>query len=271
LIRPLIRDFQTDKRDYYPMTRTKFVVGDVDLDILPQEFVSRNVAEAQEPLFQALSCLAVDKSAKEPFSTSLRFIALALEHGEREVCVSGTVDLTDPQEMEQFLPDHRVKECFELLLSPDDLGTLPPLEAVAAEGEEFARYLTKVTRRVSGTDPLPCRLHSGFLESLQTSSIATNASAMESLVRACASVLAEQAASVHGLRLEHFRDSESPSSPQRIRASDGAEGWRVSLSMGRAGWRLNFWRVPASPGASTDAIEFARVEKHNTPRPQLPD
>jgi hypothetical protein len=261
----LARLLQSDDRDFRAKTRTNYVLHKAPLDVFPDEFVVRNITQVHGPLLEALSCVAADKAVHEPFATAVRFVDRALESGAREVCVEGAVDLVDPDNVEARLGGRQLSECFGLLPSPDDLAGLDARDVLALGPEEFSRYLLKVAHRLGATTLLPCRLHPRFLESLDTSSIKSNETGLNNLVRRCAEVLAGYAESISGAELRWVRENPNPGSPQRTRGTDGAGAWRITIMKSGAGWRLNFWKVPASRNMPSESIEFAWVQQEPDP------
>jgi hypothetical protein len=233
--------------------------GDITVD--PAAFVDRNLGNVKPFVVDALLCLAVDRAAGQRFAMELRVVSQTFETEETRVCVNGEVGLTEPERLLEVLEERVVSECFDLLFSPDDLAILPARDILAAGAIEFTRHLRRMARRLGFQDPLPCRLNPQFIESLSDSGIMGDEIGLRNLFRRCTQILSGQASELSGARLEQIRESEAGASLPRIRAEDGAVGWRTTVAMSGVGWRLNFWRIPPSSSAEREVIEFAFVER----------
>jgi hypothetical protein len=73
-------------------------------------------------------------------------------------------------------------------------------------------------------------------------------------------VILDKVGEIPRYELHHFRKDKSPNSPQKIRISDNARGWRLVLQKYGAGWRLQYWQIPTPHGS---VIEFANVSKES--------
>jgi len=264
------RQLQNGERDYKASTTTKYVLSNRSVSISPPELLARISAGCQVPLHDALVAIAVDKSINEEFAQSVRLVDLPHDPKVDELCIEGDIDSTDPETIADKLDNGHLVECFEVFTTPKDLGKLDPREILAIGTEEFVRYLNRVTRLNGEPNPLPCQLHPVFLESLSNSSIDSNATGMNTLVRRCGEILGGIAHTVAGAELRWFRTNPNASSGQRTRASDGARAWRVTITKSGVGWRMNYWRIPGSMPGDQEAIEFAWVQ-HETDPPFIPE
>jgi hypothetical protein len=270
IVRPLERQLQNSDHDFSVDTETKYVLTENGTLIYPTEFLDRNIVDMRSLISEASSCLAVDRAMSLPFATSLRILTQALQEVPAGLCISGEVELTDPESIESKLGNMDISQCVELLFYPDDLSELSPVEILSAGEKEIIRQIFRIARRLGCADPLPCVLNPRFMPSLSASAILHDDTGMRTLFRRCAEIVAGIALSVRGARLEPIRESRGGNAAQLVRLSDQATAWRTSLTMGGVGWRLNFCRSSHDSDERSQTIEFAIVEK-KTSRVFIPE
>ena len=100
----------------------------------------------------------------------------------------------------------------------------------------------------------PPRIGPGFLESVER----TEGVSRERLLQACAHVASGRAHEVHSLELHQMRTGSGGNAPMRVRESDGATAWRVSLQVkSHSARRLHYWQLPDG------TIELSKIGVHD--------
>ncbi len=88
----------------------------------------------------------------------------------------------------------------------------------------------------------------------------TNETVLRNIIHALVNVILDRAKDMKGYSLHKLRADETADSPQRERASDKGQAWRLKLQQSGAGWRLHYWKIPTLDGPM---IEFANVCKES--------
>lgn len=251
--------FQDESKDILAETTTRYALVEEEApEIVPAEFISRNEPPIHETLMNALFCLACDRAAGNDFARSIHVATLPLEGEVRSLVVRGTLALTEPEEVADQIAQGRLDEIVPVLYNPDDFQTR--VEDILEGGfDVFRAAVVRLARRLyrDGTI-LPFSAGSEFWRSLRVSTINTNQSAVEKLLRICAAMVAGHLDELMS-ELRPVRTSVGPQSAQRIRQRDGARGWRLIITKKGIGWRLHYWHVPARHPHQAECIELANV------------
>ena len=266
LLQQISQFFQDEARDLQAITATKCaVVTEVEPAIAPPELLTRNLSEARGPLRDGLLCLACDRAAGEAFARDLRLVTSPFPDGVKEVSVAGTVELTDPESMTARLSSQALRESFPFLFSPRDLFAFNREALLAGGAGAFCALVTSIALATyPGSQPLASSLGSQLWKSLEKSGILEDAFATGKLLRICAATLANRLDELNVGRRPK-RETDSPSSAQQTRESDGAEAWRLTITKAGAGYRLHYWDVPARGDEQAEQIEFANVLRETDP------
>jgi len=234
--------FRDEARDVRAITATKYVVMESDSIVSPQEFIERNEPDVQKDLIGSLLCLACDKSVGESFASDVHIVTMPFDSAvepPESINIQGTVALTDPNDVGVRLIPPRLNENFPILFSPDNLhGALSPTEIWQGGPTEFLKAVEHSAHAVgigTGKPLLPVRLGPDFWQSLTSSTLGTNQSAFAKLVRLCGYVSLSHAQAIN-VDLRPLRIDSTPDSPQRIRESDGARAWRLTITTSGIGW-----------------------------------
>ena len=259
--------FQDASRDILAATTTQYaLIEEEGSEVFPAALISRNVPELHEELLNALFCLACDRGAGEGFARSINLVTLPIGRELREVRIRGVLALTEPDEIAERLGRKALDEAIPIVVSPDDFHT--GVEDILEGGfDVFRAAVVRLARRLyQDLDLLPFGAGSEFWRSLWDSTINTNHSAIEKLLRICAAIVANHLDEIMS-EMRPVRSSVGPQSPQRIRERDGARGWRLIVTKKGIGWRLHYWHVPARGGEQPECIELANVIRmKETPR-----
>jgi hypothetical protein len=180
------------------------------------------------------------------------------------VSVQGLIELTDPDGIAVNVVSGNLNVSLPIVVSPNDLARIiSPADLWQGGPNEFLKAIQRhtITR---GGQALQCRLHTEFWHTLGQSTIYTNADALDKLCRICSLVLTEQARDIN-VDLRPLRATDAANSPQRVRSRDGAKAWRLTITDGGIGWRLQYWHIPARGSAQLESIELANVLRKHDP------
>lgn len=260
-VRSLERRLQPTEHDIDMEGFTKFVIAEDGDKIQPKEFFERNVEGVRSPLEEALLKLAVDKEVSSGIAGQVIILGEELLSSSASVCVSARVLLIDPNQLTESMTNKSVSQCFDFHSFPDSLVSLPPTEFISLGEAEFVRLLIKSAKTLGCSNPINCKFHPEFVSSIHSSSLAHDSIGLRNLVRTCGEILSDLAVGMAGARIEPIRSSKGGDSSQRERDHDGAKAWRATVTKGRVGWRLNFWRIGSRGSNRSELIEFAYVEK----------
>jgi hypothetical protein len=181
-----------------------------------------------------------------------------------EVRVRATIALMDPDGLLVRRGDRNVDERFGALTTPGELSDVLDVLECSAGSTQFSK---RVLRRAGQLSEGPIRsvvLGREFWESVETSGIQADATALRRLVEAAAWAVAgreeEGRFAIHKVRIGSARDA-----PQRVRASDGASAWRADVTKARAGWRLHYWHMKRAGPGECEGVELALVLQEGDP------
>lgn len=270
LITRISRQLQSGEKDYKTKLATEDVLGRTEIAVDPAEFIDRIASGCRGIFSVALMSIVADRAANIDYAKDICLVDLPYFPACNSVTIECDIEILVPDEVFDALPSALVADSVPLFTSPEDLSNLDP-RAIASLGErEFLRHLVRAAKKAYGGNVLECSFHSEFFPSVQASGILTNLSGLNTLVRRCEEVLADNVVAVAGARLRPFRESPAPGSKQKIRIRDGAHAWRVTITTGGVGWRMNYWKVPPKHPGETELIELAWIQ-HETDRPYIPD
>lgn len=211
-------------------------------------------------LLLATTCAC--KCIEHPLTRDLHIATLALSTSHKEIEVSAVIVAALP-EFERG-PDNKIIQRFPLLFTPDDLLPLIHVLELWDKGENGLIYAIeqqfKKDWRGTVSTPMKFRLGPHFRESVIEAGLNTNEDKLARIVRAASAVIADQVKHIKGYKLHERRESEAANSPQLVRSRDNAKAWRLMLEKHGAGWRLQYWQIPAAEGS---IIEFSNVVKES--------
>lgn len=226
----------------------------------PEQFIARLPHYLQKDLYILIADCCACKYINHPFGERLHFATLALEDGSRELEVS--VVIVDALPDFSRSTDNKITQKFPLLVTPDDLLPLINIVDLWAKGKDGIIYgikqQCKKALNIKDTDLLSFRIGPHFVESVNKKGLATNEIVLRSIFRAASDIVADRAKDIPNYRLHPFRKNIAAESPQFVRESDRAKLWRLMIQKHGAGWRLQYWQIPA---AERSIIEFANVCK----------
>ncbi|MBA2681421.1 MAG: hypothetical protein H0U76_23860 [Ktedonobacteraceae bacterium] len=203
----------------------------------------------------------VGKWKGEPFSTNVVIATARHRAIEHELSVAGEATILSTQNEQEHISFSVV---FPLLgetkaLTPTDIRAIWELSE-----EEVQRAIARQFQdswETTGAQPLPFVLGPQFFASVRERGADANRVVLTKIVSVAAAVIAESAMAIN-CDLHPLRESSAPNSPQRTRQSDGAKGWRLTLTHKGAGWRMHYWHISNASGSS---IEFSNILKKHEP------
>jgi len=227
--------------------------------VRPEQFIARLPQYIHDDFYVLLANCCACKHIEYPFGKELSIATLALMDGSREVVVSVVILEAEPNFARPG--DNTIVQTFPLVITPGDLQPLIDVIEVWAKGERGIMYAIRrqYEKDWSGS-PFAFRLGARFIESVNSRGLDANEIVLRGIIRAAAAVIADKAKDMPGYHLHQKRIKETADSPQHIRDSDHAKGWRLMLQQHGAGWRLHYWQISTSEGSM---IEFANVGKES--------
>ncbi len=262
--------FQDETRDILASTRTRFALVEEEVpEVIPAAFVSRNARALHDDLMTSLVCLACDRLSGESFARSIQVVTAPFQRRIPSLEIRGTLALTEPDGLIQEVSRRHFHEVIPLVYSPEDFQTR--VEDILEGGfDVFRAGVVRLARRLyRDVDLLPFTAGPEFWDSLWDSTINTNHTAVEKLLRICAAMVANRLDDVKS-ELRPVRSSVGPQSAQRVRKRDGARGWRLIITKKGIGWRLHYWHVPARLPEQPECLELANVVTMNEV-PRIPE
>jgi hypothetical protein len=254
----ILRDLETGKFDYKETTDTTCAIFDPVLNVVPEEFLERNVKEVRPIIYENICCIAADRKMGEREAMAICFASAPLSGGEEDVVLAGKLSLAEKGAavLEATIED--VAERVPLLANTDDLVRTSTSIIVGLGESEICKHISRVASKdIKRAVVQQFCLHPNFMNSLHRSGIIRDDVGLQSLFRAMAEVVTDVAKELGSADLRVIR-----SKPTWIR--DGADSRRMSLTMGGIGWRLHFWSIPPLDGGSR-SVEFEGLRRHNDP------
>lgn len=259
LLHRITRFFQDDARDLQIISVTKCVLPKGEPIIAPPELITRNLPEIRGPLQDSLLNLACDKVRNEAFAKEARLVTSPFRDGAKEISIAGTVDEIEPDSPVTQLKGQAFAARFPCLSLPGALFEFNR-EALRAGGEAgFCALVTSIaTSTYPGSQPFASSVGSQFWRSLNKSGILEDAFASGKLLDVNSAALADKLKEANVGR-RSINESGTSSGTQKMRDSDKAKAWRLTITKPGAGYRLHYWHIPARGDEQPEQIEFANV------------
>lgn len=186
----------------------------------------------------------------EPFKARVAELERELAAAESELGVVRREARELRKDLRQLRADHEAESTAHA--NGDSDGALH-----RAIVDEWVAALTPADRAAHALGPY--RFGEEFVRSVQQLELAT----ISRIAWVCAMVACGRAPEISGLDLHRLRTGAGGDDPQRVRASDGAEGWRCAIKRNApAAARLNYWKLRGG------MVEFASVGAHDADIPE---
>lgn len=254
LLQRVNRFFQDDAYDLYTELPTQVALPAESPRIEPPKFIERNHPAVHEPLIEGLLCLSLDKARGHDFARDASIVTLPFSDRGKSVSItSGPVEVDPPNTQESSIRGE-----FPALFSPKDLAEFRFTALIEGGEAGFEQLVRDVfTEAFPGDVPIAFSISKDFWRSLTRAAILEDEFASEKLLKICALVVAGRT-DERSLDRRPVRKTESPDSTQKTRPSDEAKAWRITVTKHGAGYRLQYWAVPA-PSGGILRIDFANV------------
>ena len=226
--------------------------------IRPTDFVERWPAALREDLSFVFAQACAAKHKQIQIALNLFVATREMVLPEKKIEISAHVTFLSDSEEEIV---QTILEALPLLFTP---GDIEPPDVITLWKQGYKGICQAIELQFANDwsitvgKPLSFTLGAIFIDSVIKWGLHTNPVVLQKIVRYAAAVIAQQAQNVRGCKLHPLRENEAADSDQRIRASDGATGWRLMVAKRGAGWRLHYWHIPGYDGGT---IEFWNVEK----------